>query len=394
MHIEKNIKLLLWLNFCTDFIFFAPVAILYFAHVTGSYALGMSIFSIAYVSSAMFEVPTGIISDLVGRKKTTILGALSAVACVVFYAIGGSYWVLAIGSLFQGLSRAFYSGNNDALLHDTLKEIGKEDDYHTYLGKTSSMFQVALAIAAVTGGFMAARSYALVMWASVIPQICALLISTQIVEPKILNKGSTNIYSHLLESIKYFKQNRKLRLLSIASSLKFGLGESGYFLRSVFIMDLWPLWAIGVASALSNVGAAASYYFGGKVIDRFKPLRVLSFEVISTRAVNLIAILFPSIISPALMGASSLTFGVGWVALGSLLQKEFTHAQRATMGSINTLVGNLAFGVFSVVLGVFADWYGARTALIVINIALFAPLFFYRKIFLHEQAKGDRMGTS
>ena len=387
MPIEKNIKLLSWLNFCTDFVFFAPVAILYFAHVTGSYELGMSIFSLAYVSSAIFEVPTGIVSDLVGRKKTTILGAVSSVLCVTLYAIGGSYWMLALGALLQGLSRAFYSGNNDALLHDTLREIGKEDEYHTYLGKTSSMFQVALAIAAIMGGFMASRSYFLVMWASVIPQICALLIATQIVEPKILNKGSTNIFSHLFESMKYFKQNRKLRLLSIASALKFGLGESGYFLRSAFIVSLWPLWAIGVASALSNVGAAISFYFGGKVIDRFKPLRVLSFEVISTRAVNLIAILFPSIISPALMGASSLTFGVGWVALGSLLQKEFTHAQRATMGSINTLVGNLAFGVFSVVLGVIADWYGARTALIVTNIALFAPLFFYRKIFLHEQAR-------
>lgn len=394
MPIEKNIKLLSWLNFCTDFVFFAPVAILYFAHVTGSYALGMSIFSLAYVSSAIFEVPTGIVSDLVGRKKTTILGAVSSVLCVALYAAGGSYLVLAVGALLQGLSRAFYSGNNDALLHDTLRETGKENEYHTYLGKTSSMFQIALAIAAVTGGFMAARSYFLVMWASVIPQICALLISTQIVEPKILNKKSTNIYSHLFESLKYFKQNRKLRLLSIASAIKFGLGESGYFLRSAFIAELWPLWAIGVASSLANIGAAISYYFAGKVINRFKPLWVLNFEVISTRIVNLIALLFPTIVSPALMGISSLTFGVGWVALGSLLQKEFTLTQRATMGSINTLAGNLVFGVFSVLLGVLADWYGARTALIVTNVALFAPLFFYRKIFLYEHGKGGSIQPS
>lgn len=387
MPIERNIKLLSWLNFCTDFVFFAPVAILYFAHVTGSYALGMSIFSLAYVSSAIFEVPTGIISDLVGRKKTTILGAVSSVFCVTLYAIGGSYWWLAFGALLQGLSRAFYSGNNDALLHDTVRETGKENEYHTYLGKTSSMFQIALAIAAVTGGFMAARSYSLVMWASVIPQICALLISTQIVEPKILNKKGTNIYSHLFESLKYFKQNRKLRLLSIASAIKFGLGESGYFLRSAFVAELWPLWAIGVASSLANIGAAISYYFAGKVINRFKPLWVLNFEVISTRIVNLIALLFPTIVSPALMGASSLTFGVGWVALGSLLQKEFTQAQRATMGSLNTLFGNITFGVCSVLVGILADRFDARTALIVTNVALFAPLFFYRKIFLHEQER-------
>lgn len=385
MHIEKNIKLLSWLNFCTDFIFFAPVAILYFAHVTGSYALGMSIFSIAYVSSAFFEVPTGIISDLVGRKKTTILGAISAVACVVLYAIGGSYWMLAVGSLFQGLSRAFYSGNNDALLHDTLREMGKEHEYHTYLGKTGSMFQFALAASAVVGGFIAAKSYALVMWASVIPQIGVLLIATQLVEPKFINKESSNIFFHLFASLNYFKQNRKLRLLSIASAIKFGIGETGYFLRSAFVITLWPVWAIGIASFFANIGAALSYYYSGKIIDKYRPRQVLNAEIIFGRFVNFLALFFPSIASPVLMSASSLTYGVGSVAMGSLIQQEFSQRQRATMGSINTFMGYMVFGVCSVLLGAFADRFDVRITLIVSNTLLLIPLFFYRKIFIGKQ---------
>lgn len=381
MPTARNIKLLSLLNFCTDFVFFAPVAILYFAHVTGSYALGMSIFSLAYVSSAIFEVPTGIISDMVGRKKTTVLGALCAVLCVVFYAVGGSYWVLVVGSLFQGLSRAFYSGNNDALLHDTLREIGKVNEYHTYLGKTGSMFQFALAAAAVLGGFMASRSYALVMWASVIPQIGALLISIRLVEPKKLNTENTNALSHFFASWKFFQLNRKLRLLSAVSAMRFGLGESGYLLRSAFVASLWPVWAIGVASSMANIGAAASYYFSGKVIDRFQPFHVLNFEILANRVVNLIALFFPTIVSPALLTASSLTFGVGSVALGSLLQKEFSPAQRATMGSINSLFGNIVFGICSVLVGILADRTDARMALVIINMLLFTPLFFYWKIF-------------
>ncbi|MDP1721826.1 MAG: MFS transporter [Candidatus Gottesmanbacteria bacterium] len=394
MHIAKNIKLLSWLNFCTDFVFFAPVAILYFAHVTGSYALGMSIFSIAYVSSAMFEVPTGIISDLVGRKKTTILGALSAVACVLLYAIGGSYWVLATGSLFQGLSRAFYSGNNDALLHDTLREIGKENEYHTYLGKTGSMFQLALAIAAVIGGILAARSYALVIWASVIPQIGAFIIALLLVEPKRISSESTNVLHHLSVSMKYFVQNRKLRMLSIASALRFGLGESGYLLRSAFVITLWPLWAIGIASFLGNIGAAISYYFAGKVITKYTPYKVLNFEILSNRIINFVALLFPTVLSPALMSIPSLLFGVGSVALGSLFQREFTQSQRATMGSLNALLGHGVFGICSIAVGLIADRFDARVALIVINILLLTPLFFYRKIFLHERANGGRIRIS
>lgn len=143
MFIHKNIKILTWFNFLTDFRFYAPIAIIYFTKVTGSYALGMSIFSIAMISSAIFEVPTGVFSDYIGRKKTIILGSIASVICVTLYAIGGSYWMLVLGALIEGLSRAFYSGNNDALLYDALSDIGKRHEYHMYYGKTNSMFQFA-----------------------------------------------------------------------------------------------------------------------------------------------------------------------------------------------------------------------------------------------------------
>lgn len=381
MTIQRNIRLLSWFNFFTDFVLFAPVAIIYFSKVTGSMALGMSIFSIAYVSSAVFEVPTGIISDLIGRKKTVVMGTISSVACVTLYAIGGSYWLLFGGGLFQGLSRAFYSGNNDALLHDTLKKIGRENEYHAFLGRTSSMFQIALALASLLGGFLAFRSFSLVMWASVIPQICALLISLQIIEPSEHTKNNSNIFSHLKESLEQFRHNYKLRLLTIATAFRFSLGESAYFFRSAFINTLWPLWAIGISYTLSNLSGAVSFYFSGKVIDKFGSKRILYFEIISNRVVNFIALLFPTMLSPILMSSTSLTYGVSSVATNSLMQQEFSQQQRATMSSLNSLIGSIVFGVFSVLLGWQADLFGPATALITANVLLLIPLFFYRKIF-------------
>ncbi len=385
MKLQKNITLLSWHNFFTDFVFFAPVAIIYFAKVTGSYALGMSIFSIAYVSSAIFEIPTGVISDLVGRKKTIIFGSISSVLCMILYAIGGSYWVLFVGAVIQGLSRAFYSGNNDALLHDTLKEIDKEQEYHVYLGRTSSLFQIALAVATAMGGFMASRSFSLVMWLSVLPQICALYVSTRLIEPSIASKENTNIYFHLKESLLQFRRNYKLRLLTMASVIRFSIGEASFFLRSVFVNSLWPLWAVGISYSLSNIGATFSYYFSGKIIDRFKPYKILNFEIIYNRIINIFALVFPTVLSPALMSTSSLTYGVGSVAVNSLLQKEFTQNQRATMSSLNSLAGSFAFGISSFILGSIADAAGPAKALIIGNIILILPLYFYKQIFRHEK---------
>lgn len=382
---QKNIKLLSWFNFFTDFVFFAPVAIIYFAQVSGSYALGMSVFSVAYVSSAIFEVPTGVISDIVGRKKTMVLGAIASVLCVVLYAMAQTYWALILGSVFQGISRAFYSGNNDAILHDTLKESGREHEYHDYLGKTSGMFQIALAVATGIGGIMASISFPLVMWASVIPQIFALIIALRITEPAIHTEKVTNVFFHLRESLSQFRKNYKLQLLTASSILRFGIGESTFFLRSVFISSLWPLWAIGISYSLSHVGGALGFHFSGRIINRFSHLKVLNFEILFNRMVNLLALIFPTVLSPALMTTSSLTYGAGSVAINSLLQKEFTHAQRATMSSIASLGGSILFGIFSVLLGFVADRFDARTAMIMAHILLLLPLIFYRMIFTHDK---------
>ncbi|MBZ0282671.1 MAG: hypothetical protein K8L97_18160 [Anaerolineae bacterium] len=115
MPVLRNLRLLAWFNFWGDFRLYAPIAILYFAQVSGSYALGMSVYSVAMLSQSILEVPTGILSDMVGRKKTVVFGAVAGVLSLTFYAIGGTYLALVVGAIFEGLGRAFYSGNNDAL---------------------------------------------------------------------------------------------------------------------------------------------------------------------------------------------------------------------------------------------------------------------------------------
>lgn len=143
----------------------------------------MLVFSVIMISSALWEVPTGVLSDQIGRKRTMILGAVASTAAVVFYAIGGTFAALAVGGILEGMSRALYSGNNDALLYDTLAEQGLEQHFAEYSGKTHSMFQVAAAIAAIVGSVLAFFSYPLVMWLSVIPQALNIIVSFFFYEP-------------------------------------------------------------------------------------------------------------------------------------------------------------------------------------------------------------------
>lgn len=370
---NRNIRLFYLFNFFVDFKFYAPIAIIYFAHVSGSYALGMSIFSATMLASAFFEVPTGIFSDYIGRKKTVLLGSVFLAFAVFCYALGFSYWVLLLGAIAEGISRSFFSGNNNALLYDSLNEQGKIDIYHEVLGKTSSTDQLALGVSALAGSFMAARSFSLVFWLSILAPIVCILVSLFFKEPKVHKKESTNIYSHLSESLKIFITNKRLRYLSLSGILSYGIGESAWVFRSAFIQLIWPIWAIGIAQTASNVGATISFYFSGKLINKFKEFNLLIFGSIYSFIISLVSFAFPTVLSPALLGSTSLLFGVHRVARDNLKQKAFTDHQRATMGSLDSLGQSIFFSVFSVILGAVADRVGPANAL-VFAVVLSAPV--------------------
>jgi MFS family permease len=380
MPVSRNIILLGWFNFWADFRPYAPVAILYYAQVSGSYALGMSIFSAAMLAQSLFEVPTGIFSDRVGRKKTVVYGAVAGVFALTFYAIGGTYLALLTGAIFEGLGRAFYSGNNDALLYDTLAEMEDRQSFQHHLGRTSSMYQFALAIAAVLGSLIASISFEIVYWLSVIPMLLALVVSLRLVEPRTHTQTSSNVYAHLSTAFQHFQHNARLRTLSIAGVLNFAIGESAWLFRSAFVASLWPVWAIGISQLIGNVTAAISFYFAGRLIKRFGEFRLLVGGMSFSEIVKLFALLVPTVASPALMALNSAFFGVNTVARQSLIQQEFTDDQRATMGSLNSFAGSLVFALFSFLLGALADRIGVIPALIVAPLLGIVPIVMYWQV--------------
>ena len=365
MDYSRNIKILTWQGFLIGFSLWTPIAAIYFSKVSGSYILGLSIFSIANVSGAVFEIPTGLFSDLIGRKYTTMLGGLSYVLSGVFYAIGINYWWLVAGAIMGGLGRSFYSGNNDALLYDSLNKSDRKEELEKFMGHIGSAEQWALGIAAILGGILAAKySFRLVMWLSVIPLFFCFFTSWWLIEIKNKEKNGGNVYLHLKEALKNFFINKKLRLLSSSRIIGFGLSESAWQFRSVFVATLWPLWAIGIAQMLSNVGAAIGFGWSEKIIKKFKAMNILVFDIFFCKIINFVSLIFPTVASPALMTTTSILYGPTTVIENSLLQNEFSDKQRATMGSLNSLGKSLFFAIAAILLGWIADKTNPRIALI------------------------------
>ena len=219
MKITRNIELYNLFSFFYALDFYLPIKVVYFHQVTGSYATAASIISFVWIAQSLLEIPTGIFSDIVGRKKTIVIGSFCSVLAYALYAIGTHYWIFLFGSLLEGARRSLFSGNNNAYLHNLLSNENKENEYHQHYGKLSSLMGIAMFIAALGSGFLAAWSISTFMWINIVPQIIAFIVSLLLFNLRIEKVTNTNIYAHLKQAVSEIKSNVHLRDLSFSEIL-------------------------------------------------------------------------------------------------------------------------------------------------------------------------------
>ncbi len=380
MRVEKNIRLLRWYNFFADFRLYAPVAILYFAAVSGSYALGMAVFSTLFLSQTIFEVPTGILSDkFLKRKGSMIAGAAASAVGVALYAYAPNYMWLLAGSVLEGLSRAFCSGTDEALLYETLQETGRKEEFHHQQGKALSMFHFSALAGTLLGAAAILHSYQLAFALSVIPQVICCVIACFFVEPARHTRAvSANVYAHAKEALAWFARNPRLRWFSVATVVGYSFGEASYQFQAAYVRNIIPDWAISLVRGLANCCAAFGFWFAGKLIDVLGYFKIFFGGTLCSGIVQLGALALNNIATPFLFTLTSLVHGVDMTAESSLLQKEFTDEQRATIRSFISLCGSLGFVLVAVFVGYVADLTSPWMALLVAYLlqkTIIAPIY-------------------
>jgi MFS family permease len=363
--VNRNVRLLSWFNFFGDFRMYGPIMVIYFAQVTGSYAAAASLLAVKMLSSAAFEVPTGVLSDRLGRRGTMIAGAVVMVAAHLGYAGASGYGLLLAAVVLEGLASALWSGNNESLLYDTLLEAGREEEFPRHSGRVNSMFQIALALAAAIGGVVAgAWSLRVVVVLSVVPQVLCVLVALRVREPRVHGPLESNVLVHLGSALRSIRRNPVLRRMTLVSALRYG-SESAAQLSPVFVAGLWPLWALGLWRTFGHGVAFVGFRVSGWVIGRVGAARTLLFGELFDNVANFVALVKPTTFSPVLLGSPA--YGMSTIAQQTLLQREFTDRERATMGSLASLLGSVLYALVALGAGLVADNWGIVPALLAIQ---------------------------
>lgn len=373
--LQHNMRALFRFTFLSNVQPYYVVLVLYFAHVLHSYALAASVWAFVQIAQAVLEIPTGVISDRISRVFSLQLGAIASLCGLLIYALSTSYLILLIGAALQGLSFALFSGNNNAIMYDSARSVGKKDDFHSYYSKTNIALEVGGIIAAISGSILAAISYTWVLWISVIPQVLAVLVAFTFIEPPRTAPVSGNVYSHLKDVLKYYKHNSHLRMMSIASIIGGGVGGAAWNIMPAYYRMYVPLSYVGFLTSANYIWSTIGFNISGWFMKRFKPATILLTGEAYSRTVSFVALATSTVASPFIMMFYGAPYGPTDTAKQHLLHQEFTDEQRATMDSLNSLVTSIVYAGFLVLVGYLADKYSPRVSLLVCNLFLL-PIFF------------------
>ena len=109
----------------------------------------------------VFEVPTGIVADTIGRRASYLLGTVtltvSTLLYVLLWQVEAPFWQWAAASALLGLGFTFFSGAVEAWLVDALTATGFTGELETVFGRGQIVTGVAMLSGSVAGGFLAAQ---------------------------------------------------------------------------------------------------------------------------------------------------------------------------------------------------------------------------------------------
>lgn len=221
-------------------------------------ARGFSVFeigileSIFHMVSMCFEIPSGVVADTFGRKKTIVASEVLMILSILGMLCSDTFWSVAAAIGISALSYNMASGTREALAYDTLKENGQEQEYDRFASMEMVIYRLGSATAVLCAGLALILGY---RWAYLLDlgmrSIC-LLLALGLREPKLKEKEERNGNAKkdkAREGEDSKKDSKSSE--SVSEKLKNCVVESLGFLRS------HPE-AVGIIALNSVVGAVAT----------------------------------------------------------------------------------------------------------------------------------------
>ena len=375
---------------------------------------GLNIFEVMVTNAAfmvgqlVFEVPTGVVADTVGRRVSFMAGIATLVAATVLYVLTAQMhwglWVFVFASVLIGLGFTFQTGAVDAWLVDALDFVGYEAPKERVFARAGMFSGAAMLLGTIVGGFLGQVNLVLPYYLrAAVLVVCfvltAFLMRDYGFKPRPLKVSRFGEETRTIfdAGVKFGWRNpvvRPLLWVSLFSGLFFIFGFYSLppYLLSLLGKDYVWLASVVVAgfTVASIAGNATTKWFMQGRNGRRSPGGVLAVAAALTAGaaavVGLVGLVTPASAHGWLpFGiAAGLFVGVGFIqgvtqpVRQGFINEQIPSAQRATVLSLDSFFGDAGGTVGSLGLGYISQVGSIGLAWVISSLALAVGYPLYR----------------
>lgn len=362
--LAHNIYKLSVIKFAKWFMLYMPIIGLFYADNNLS-TFQLFVIQAGYsLSSAIFEIPSGYFADVVGRKKTLIIGSCMGTVGFIIYAASGSFILFLIAEIIMGIGQSFISGTDSAMLYDSIQQSKQKEAYLKYEGRITSLGGFAETGAALLGGIIASiTSFHTVFVVQACIAGLAIPAAVLLQEParkKLIHTGISQIFTISYESLfVHSKLSRSILFSAVigTATLTMAWTLQAYFVHHAFSeTQTTALWVVfnGLVATVSLFAAYITAKTGLKnvliSICILIPLGYISLG------------LTPVYIAIAFLIVFHIVRGYATPILKDMIQTNCKPHIRATVLSIRGLIIRLSFTVIGPTIGFASGRYSFEYA--------------------------------
>jgi MFS family permease len=320
--------------------------------------------TIFHITSFTMEVPTGAIADIFSRKASRIAGRVFSLLSVVLLLAANSFVWFAISFVLTALSYNLESGAGDALIYDSLKEIGEEETYMKIAGKKELFYQTAGIISFLIGGYFAVNSYNVAFILTIVVGVITIIQSFTFKEPSIgkIKTENENIFIvQLKSSIQVILKSPRIIFLMVFLEVIMVFCTCIFFYLQNYLKGFGYNEAnIGVIYAISSFAAALFSSQVHKIEKKIKEQGMLVVVPIITVACiwGIALSKYHYVFFVIMMITESIIF----VATSDYINKMIPSENRATILSLSSMIFSFFMITLFPLIGFVGDKFGLSLA--------------------------------
>lgn len=334
--------------------------------------------SIFHIVSSCFEIPSGVVADVFGRKRTMVLARVVSLISSLLMILSFNFWTVAFAIGFSAISYNLESGTREALAYDSLKSVGQEKQYNVFASKEMMLYRITTSTATLCAGIALGLGYRKAYAVDMVFNLIALGIACSLKEvfmgtpqevfesEETYWKNATCVHSNgsdkmdvirdrfknvVSESWYFMVSNRKARKIMIVNALIGAVSTLVLF----FLQAKLPLVGLnnvllGPALFVMGLGAA----LGAKVVGYFPTWKYKKYVILSGIGVLFaFAMTFTGNPFVMILGGFAGSFADDFLEVRTdvILNDMIPSEQRATLISVNSFTFSLTMIVLATFMG-------------------------------------------